>query len=200
MPCLIALLGCGYHARGVAAVLLDNDPDATLIFIDEKARPNEKIMGFDVVREIPASVDKFVLGAGDNFKRRKWADGKIVASVIAKDAVICPFSKIGDGSFLAHGSFVGSEVRLGKGTILNTHAVIEHNAVIGDFCNIAPNATILGQCIIGDNVSIGAGAVIRNNVKICSDVAIGMGAVVVKDITEAGTYVGCPARKIKDHA
>ena len=32
---------------------------------------------------------------------------------------------------------------------------------------------------------------------ICDNAVIGAGAVVTKDITEPGTYVGIPARKIK---
>lgn len=193
----IALLGCGYHARGVAGVILNNNPNASLIFIDSNAKPNEKIMGFDVVKEIPNNVTVFASGAGDNEKRQKWAEGKKVSTIIAKDAIICKFAEIGDASFIAHGVFIGPEVKIGKGCILNTHSIVEHNATIGSFCNICPNATILGQCCIGDNVFVGASAVIKNNAKICSDVIIGMGAVVINDITEAGTYVGCPAKKIK---
>jgi len=33
-------------------------------------------------------------------------------------------------------------------------------------------------------------------VSICDDVVIGAGAVVTKDITEPGTYVGNPTRKL----
>ncbi len=193
----IALLGCGYHARGVVAVILNNTPKANIVFVDENARPNEKIMGFDVVPDVPADAKIFVSGAGDNQKRKAWAKGRKVSTVIANDAVVCAFSKIEEACFIAHGCFVGSEVKIAKGCILNTHAVVEHNAQIGEFTNIAPNATILGQCVIGSNVFVGAGAVIRNNVKVCDNVVIGAGAIVVKDITDPGTYVGCPAVKIK---
>jgi len=34
-------------------------------------------------------------------------------------------------------------------------------------------------------------------VTVCDDVVIGAGAVVTKDITEPGTYVGNPAKKIR---
>ncbi len=49
---------------------------------------------------------------------------------------------------------------------------------------------------VGNGTWIGAGAVVSNNVSICGEVTVGAGAVVVKDITESGTYVGVPARKI----
>jgi acetyltransferase-like isoleucine patch superfamily enzyme len=53
-----------------------------------------------------------------------------------------------------------------------------------------------GTTQIGDRVSIGTNATLMP-VTICDDVVIGAGAVVTKDITESGTYVGNPARKIK---
>lgn len=193
----IVLLGCGYHARGVAGVILNNLPMADIIFIDENARPDEKIMGFPVVKELSEDNIVYVSGAGDNLKRKKWAEGRKVKTIIAKDAVVCRYAEIEEAGFIGHGSFVGSEAKIGKGCIINTHAVVEHCAKIGDFCNICPNATVLGQCVLGENVFVGSGAVIKNNAKICSDVVIGAGAIVVRDITEPGTYVGCPARKIK---
>lgn len=193
----LALLGCGYHARGVAGVILNNTPDADIIFVDENARPDEKIMGFPVVKTLSETNVSYVSGAGDNLKRKKWAEGKKVKTIIAKDAVVCKFAEIGDACFIGHGCFIGAEAKVGKGCIINTHAVVEHSAQIGDFCNICPNATILGQCILGENVFVGSGAIIRNNARICSDVILGAGTVVINDITEAGTYVGCPAKKIK---
>jgi serine acetyltransferase len=45
-------------------------------------------------------------------------------------------------------------------------------------------------------VDVGTQASFRQNVRICDDAIIGMGAVVVKDIVEAGTYVGMPAKKV----
>ncbi len=51
------------------------------------------------------------------------------------------------------------------------------------------------KTIIGDNVSIGSNATILP-IEICDNVVIGAGAVVTKNIIEAGTYAGNPARKI----
>ena len=49
--------------------------------------------------------------------------------------------------------------------------------------------------IVGDRVSIGSNATILP-VTICDDVVIGAGAVVTRDIAEAGTYAGNPARRL----
>ena len=44
---------------------------------------------------------------------------------------------------------------------------------------------------------MGTGARIIQGHKITEDTIIGAGAVVLKDIDEAGTYVGVPAKKVK---
>ncbi len=72
-----------------------------------------------------------------------------------------------------------------------------HNVQIGDYMTVAPNAIILGFVNIESKCYIGANASILPRINVCSDVIIGAGAVVTKDITEPGTYVGIPAKKIK---
>ena len=49
---------------------------------------------------------------------------------------------------------------------------------------------------LGNRVSIGTNATILP-VTICDEVVIGAGAVVTKDITQAGIYVGNPARLLR---
>jgi len=41
------------------------------------------------------------------------------------------------------------------------------------------------------------GTAVINNITIGDGVTVGAGAAVVKNLTETGTYVGVPARKIK---
>jgi UDP-3-O-[3-hydroxymyristoyl] glucosamine N-acyltransferase len=60
-----------------------------------------------------------------------------------------------------------------------------------------PNAIVGGNVNIKDKVYMGSCANIKEKINICSDVVIGMNAAVVKNIEELGTYVGCPATKIK---
>jgi UDP-perosamine 4-acetyltransferase len=44
---------------------------------------------------------------------------------------------------------------------------------------------------------IGAGATVIEGRRIESGCLIGAGATVINDLSEAGVYVGCPARRIK---
>ena len=58
------------------------------------------------------------------------------------------------------------------------------------------DASLWKSTKIGNRVSIGSNATMLP-VTVCDDVVIGAGAVVTKDITEPGTYVGNPAKKIR---
>lgn len=51
---------------------------------------------------------------------------------------------------------------------------------------------------LGDNVVIGANSVVVGPVEICDNVVIGAMSLVNRSITEPGTYVGVPAKRIRE--
>jgi acetyltransferase-like isoleucine patch superfamily enzyme len=85
----------------------------------------------------------------------------------------------------------------GPTCIVNTNATVEHDCRLGTNVHIAPGATVSGEVWIGDHTFVGAGAVIVHGVRIAEGCLIGAGAVVTDDLTEPGTYVGAPARRIR---
>lgn len=190
----IHIIGCGGHARSVADVILNNDPSAQLIFVDENARDKETIFGFPVVKSLPQDARNIFIAIGDNEKRRKMSEGKKLISVISKTAYISPTAVIEDGCFIASGAHIGPFVRIGTGTIINTNAVVEHEVQVGEFCHLAPHTTVCGRTTIGDDVFIGAGATVIDKIDICSNVTIGAGGVVAKNIEISDVYVGIPAK------
>ncbi len=199
----LLIVGCGGHARSVADVFLAGNPEAEILFIDENARPDEKILSFPVVKEVSKELlreNEIFFSAGDNFKRRLdflQYSGLKIKSIISGSA------HIGKGSFLGHGCFIGNfchigpEAIIGDNTIINTAAVVEHEVKIGKHCHIGPNATVSGRTIIGNEVFLGVGSTVINNINICDNVIVGAGSTVTRDITEPGTYVGSPVRKVK---
>jgi sugar O-acyltransferase (sialic acid O-acetyltransferase NeuD family) len=105
--------------------------------------------------------------------------------------------EVGYGSFIGANSILTTNIKLGKHTLLNRGNHIGHDSLIGDYFSMMPCAVIGGNVTIGDNVYLGSCSNIREKINITSDVLIGMNAAVVKDITESGTYVGVPTKKIK---
>ena len=112
---------------------------------------------------------------------------------VASTALVTKHTVLGDGSVVMEKALVNRS-EIGKNTVINTGAIIEHGCKIGNNCFIGPGAIICGGVTIGDNTLIGAGTIVRDDVSIASDCTIGMGSLVTKDIKDAGVYHGQPAR------
>jgi acetyltransferase-like isoleucine patch superfamily enzyme len=96
---------------------------------------------------------------------------------IQSHTFICDLVNIGEGCFIGHGvMFVNDKFSIG-------------GPARGD-------RSLYRSTTIGNNVSIGSNATILP-IKICDGVVIGAGAVVTKDISEPGTYIGNPAKKLR---
>lgn len=195
--------GCGGHSRSVTDVLLLNNPNANIIYVDQNAAPNETLFNFPVLKTIDYEMldVKFVIAIGDNKRRREkffFVDANKIISVISKLAHIGRGASYEKGTFIGNYAHVGPLVRIGENTIINTAAIIEHEVIIGNHSHIGPNATISGRCKIGNEVFIGVGATVKDYVNICDNVIVGAGATVVKDISVPGIYVGTPVKRIKD--
>jgi acetyltransferase-like isoleucine patch superfamily enzyme len=119
--------------------------------------------------------------------------------------------KIGDNSFIGPFVEIQKGVEVGSNCKIQSHSFICELVMIGNNCFIGHGVMFINDAmkegpangdrakwkktIIGDNVSIGSNATILP-VDICNNVIIGAGAVVTKNILEAGTYAGNPAKKI----
>lgn len=196
----IVIFGCGGHSRSVADVLLAKKPNASIVFVDKNARDGERIYGFDVYREYVLGEEPVFIAIGDNEARKRILEkiqDRNLFSIISGTAQVSDRSTIAPGCFVGNFCHVGPQSVIGRNTILNTAAVIEHEVTIGENSHIGPNATISGRCKIGDLVFVGVGATTKDYVTICSNVIVGAGAVVVKDIAEPGIYVGCPAIRLR---
>ena len=147
--------------------------------------------------DVPSG-DLFV-AIGNNDIRKKFCreHHDQLVTLIHPSAVIAKDVRTGKGSVVMADAVINPGSVIGDGVIINTGASVDHDNIIGNFTHIAVGAHTAGTVKIGDEVWLGIGAVVSNNVNICSGCVIGAGAVVIKDIDEAGTYIGVPARMIK---
>jgi len=90
--------------------------------------------------------------------------------------------------------YIGSQVLLGFGCLINTGAQIHHEAKIGKFSVVNPGAVLLGAAQVGEFCFIGAHATILPGVTIGNHVTIAAGAVIIRDIPDGATVVGVPGR------
>lgn len=106
-------------------------------------------------------------------------------------------NRYGKGTIICPGTILTTNITIGNHVIINLNCTIGHDTEIGDFTTLSPGVNVSGNVKIGELCYIGTNAVIIEKITICDNVVIGAGGVVVKDITEPGTYVGNPVKKIK---
>jgi sugar O-acyltransferase (sialic acid O-acetyltransferase NeuD family) len=194
----LAIIGAGGFGRETRQWALTSQLTGLFPFTfyvsDHMAKtPNRPLSQLDFERSLA------VIAVGDPKGRKSIFDTirpqQRFTNVIHKTAII--ESKHGNGCIFCPYSVVTVDCKIGNHLHMNLHSDIGHDCIIGDYVTLAPGARVSGNCNIGDGVYIGSNAVIREGVTIAPWSIIGANSVVLHDITELGTYVGVPAKRIK---
>lgn len=190
----IVILGAGGHAHVIADIVLA-EGNNVVAFLDDDITQQD-CNGL-ISNYIKYSDCEFIIGIGNNNIREKLSELNLKwHTAIHPSCVISPTVKIGEGTVIMPNSVINARSRIGRHCIINSGAIVEHDNIINDFVHISVGARLGGTVTIGKNTLIGIGTTIKNDISICKDCIIGAGAIVVKNITESGTYIGVPVKKI----
>lgn len=201
------IIGAGGHAKEVLDIVSEKVDKNNIHFYDDTNDAAEQLHGFfkvlhneENVLELFNREESYCLGVG-NPNARNYLSNKLqrlggsLKQVISKTAIISKYATV--KADVMHGVFIGSNVIVGKGGLLNYGVQLHHDVRVEEFVEISPSAVILGGASIGSYTSIGANATILPKVKIGKNCIVGAGAVVIKDIPDNTMVVGVPARVIK---
>ncbi|NMA83791.1 MAG: acetyltransferase [Epulopiscium sp.] len=201
----LIIIGASGHGKVVADIAIKMNKWQSIAFLDDDESIKTS-MGLEVIGKTADAFTykdeaDFFVAIGSNVTREKIQEklieeGLNVVSLIHPSSVIGTDLEIGIGTAIMAGVVVNGSTRIGKGCIINTSSSLDHDNVIDDYVHISPGVRTAGNVRVGKGSWIGIGSVVSNNVNICSDCKLGAGAVVVKDITEPGTYVGVPVRRV----
>ena len=162
---LIVILGRGGHAR----------------VLEETFAGNTVKIGKD--EKIPERYDGVLIGLGDLAKRKKlfeeYADS--VVNAIHDKAIIADDVELGVGIQVMAGVVIQPGARIGRNTIINTRASIDHDCLIGSHCHIAPGAILCGNVTVGDETFVGAGSIITEGVTIGSRMFVPAGSLISRN-------------------
>lgn len=121
-----------------------------------------------------------------------------LATIIHHTAYIDDTACIGEGSVISANVTIDKNCVVGNNVFINISSTIAHDSTIGDHSFLAPCVAVAGVTQIGRCSFIGINATIINRLRLPDNIVVGAGAVVTNNLNGTGTYVGIPARKIKD--
>ena len=201
----ILIIGASGHGKVVVDVAINMKKWQTIAFLDD----NDGLESSMGIRVIGKSVDVFkyiedndvFVAIGNNATREKImseleAAGATIPVLVHPDAVLGEQVEFGAGTVVMAGAVINCCTKIGRGCIINTGATIDHDNLIEDYVHVSPGVNTAGTVLVGTRTWLGIGSKVSNNVNITCGCIVGAGAVVVKDITEPGTYVGIPARRV----
>lgn len=201
----LIIIGASGHGKVVADIAMKMNKWKNISFLDDNLSL-KTIMGIPVIGSSANVVEHtkhsdFFVAIGNNSTRERiqeslLAQGTSIVSLVHPSAIIGTDVNVGIGTAIMAGVVINSSSVVGKGCIINSNSGLDHDNNIGDYVHISPRTHLAGTVKVGKGSWLGIGSVVSNNINICSGCKIGAGAVVVKDITESGTYVGVPARKV----
>ena len=200
----LVIIGASGHGKVCADIALKLQKYDEILFLDDDENIKE-CMGFPVVGK-SADAEQYIneadffVAIGNGKIRKKVTEQLLdikatITTLIHPKAVIGSCVTIGSGTVVMAGTVVNPDSEIGQGCIVNTCASVDHDCKLEDYVHVSVGAHVCGTVEIGECTWIGAGATVKNNLKICNDCTIGAGAAVVKDIEEAGTYIGVPVRR-----
>lgn len=209
----LVIIGAGGASREIAGAVADinhSRPTWNLLgFLDDD--PHKLGCTIDGVRMLgPISTAAeysadFIIGiaAVRNRSARNRIGGSLglprerFATIVHPSAAVSRYARIGCGSSILHHAVINPDAVIGDHVIVEYGALIGHDSVIENFVTIGPGAIVSGSVRLCRGAFLGAGSVIRDGLTVSEDALVGMGAVVIKDVGLRSTVVGNPARQLR---
>lgn len=200
----VIIIGASGHGK-VVADIIQKSGETVLGFLDDNSARKDGFIGLPILGTIDQyrryiGDARFIIAIGNAAIRERlamelhdvsWYTAIHPAAVIAGIDV-----DIGEGTAIMANAVVNSGAKIGRHCIINSSAVIEHDNMIEDYVHISVGTKLAGTVKIGKSSWVGIGASVSNNINVCANCMIGAGSVVIRDISEAGTYVGVPAKRV----
>ncbi len=174
----ILLLGGGGHCRSVIDVIEQENRFQVAGIIDRKELVGSKVFNYEIIGcddDLEKLFSEFknafiTVGQIQSPKTRiklfelAKSIGYNVPSVISPLAYVSKYAKIGGGTVVMHHAIVNAGVSVGENCIINSKALIEHDSIVEDHCHISTGAIINGDVVIRKGTFVGSNAAVVEGV------------------------------------
>lgn len=108
--------------------------------------------------------------------------GFIFPTLVHPAAWIASSATLAQGVQIMAGAVVQPDCCVGENSIINTHASIDHDCVIGAHVHIAPSATLCGGVRVLDGAFIATGATLIQGVTVGLEAVVGAGSILTRNL------------------
>ncbi len=172
---------------------------------DDSAKKGNTFFGYPVLgnpEEVDAMLPEkpgFLCAIGNNRRRaeivqRLMALNWTPVAVIDPSAIIARDVRIGAGTYVAAGSSLSPNARVGSHVILNLNCMITHDNLVEDYVQVCPGASLSGFSIVKTGAVVGSNAVVAPCVSIGEWSTLGANSFAVESVPDGATAIGIPAR------
>lgn len=208
----VAFIGSGEMARHVGHYMVEDKQFEVVGYYDDFTPVGTIVNNYPILGKLDDIEKQYKQGVFDELSIAVgYTRMQYRKEVFERFENIIPFA-----TFIHSSCFIDSTAKIGKGVVIFPNSVLLIDSIIEDnvflqincciadasivrkHCLVSVAVSIAGRVEVGESCFIGIGSTISSDVKVCNNVFAGAGTVIVKDITEPGTYVGVPARKIKN--
>jgi sugar O-acyltransferase (sialic acid O-acetyltransferase NeuD family) len=192
----LILIGGGGHCKSCVDVIEQSGKFQIAGVVDVPEKLHQKILGYEIIatdndlHQLVNEYENFLITLGQIKSPEKRIriyqtlkeSGVKLPVVISPLAYVSKHAKIGDGTIIMHHALINAGAKIGSNCIINSKALVEHDATIGDHCHIATGAIINGGVKVGSRTFFGSNAVCKEYIEIGENAVIGCGAKIIKNI------------------
>ena len=145
--------------------------------------------------------DEFIITYVTDMSKRKEIADKITsnslrrAKFVHSSAIIDPTAIIELGTFIGPFCIVAYQSVVNQDCLIAPYTLVSHRATVGQGTVSNPGAMIAGAVNVGCYCLLGIRSTTVDQIDICDNVVVGPNSFITKTITEAGRYLGSPARR-----
>lgn len=200
----LAIIGCGGHAK-VVTEIAESIGFKDIFYIDKFIKKNY-FLNKKVKPNISDDYEGYIFVAlGDNFQREnvlkeyeKRNKNSQIVSLIHPSSQVSRRCSLDIGTVVMPLCVINSFSEIGKGVIINSNSVVEHDNLLMDFSSLAPGVKTGGNVTIGIRSAVSIGTIIKNNIKVGSDSVIGASSYLNKNVEDNSIFYGNPAKFIRN--
>jgi sugar O-acyltransferase (sialic acid O-acetyltransferase NeuD family) len=139
---------------------------------------------------------KFLLAVADPELKRKLVsiNPDRWETFIHSSAHVSKFAQIGKGTIVCPHAIINGDAIVGDFVTLNNYTHIAHDSIVGNYSTFSPYSGIMGHCSVGEDTFFGTAAYSIPNVKLGNKIKVSAGSMVRHSYSFECVLQGNPAK------